>query len=88
MISRTLMIGLPSRRDIKNKDVWVEGSSASAALKDTGLSLIYRDVADKDVCADPVKVTVIDSSLTLYKRDGTTAVAMDKEADPWSICAV
>ena len=62
--------------------LWIEGYEASSALKDTGLTLLYRDADSVDVCVYPVNITVFDSSLTLYKCDGITIVEMDKEADP------
>jgi len=78
------------REDILDNqdDLWVEGSQPSGLLKDTGLTLLYRDPDGADVCKDPVKVTVVDASLTLYKRDRTTAVALDKEEDPGAYVAL
>jgi hypothetical protein len=68
--------------DVRDKDAWVEGSVASDGLKDTGLSLIYRNPAGNTVSSDLVKFTVIRTLITVYGSDEATAVRLDKTDSP------
>jgi hypothetical protein len=38
---------------------WIEGSQASGSLKDTPLTLIYKDAVDVNVLVEPVSLTVV-----------------------------
>ncbi|NIA15997.1 MAG: hypothetical protein GWP08_18185, partial [Nitrospiraceae bacterium] len=62
--------------DIKDQDRWVEGYEASTDMKDSGLTLLYRDTDDKDVCEGPVKYTVFKIDLDV-NADGDTDDAVD-----------
>jgi hypothetical protein len=68
--------------DVRDTDVWVEGWIASDGLKDTGISLIYRNAAGNTVSSDLVKFTVIRTLITVCGSDETTAVRLDRKEDP------
>ena len=62
--------------DIKNQDLYMEGTNKSSGIRDTEFTLKYVDSDNVDICKDPVKYTVFKIDLDV-NGDGDTDDGVD-----------